>query len=287
MQLQLFWEIWTHLWSSKLAFDEETSSCDFPFDGTRAQKRTHFFSIALLFCWIWRVGKTLCNVRKYDDIYLNSHWLLAQRYRMLSVLKIKIRAKWTKIEAQTFFLKFWIITRGELLLFKHRKPVFKRFLSAEAAIRFTVLLFPFALFVTEVQKPFEFLSKKFLKPTLIIYTCRFIVSMANISITKPWNLADDSFTERRRMTDSLKFYNCVIYSKLSSYANYSRRERKAGVGLSIWTAVNKDRWFAWVSTDFRELSLADRRKYHKIAHGNFNYNCRIEVKLSEGIMPVF
>lgn len=143
VQLQLFWEIWTHFWSSKLAFDEKTSSCDFPFDGTRPQKRTHFFSIALLFCWIWRVGKTSCNVRKYDDIYLNSHWLLAQRYRMLSVLKIKIRAKWTKIEAQTFFLKFWIITRGELLLFKHRKPVFKRFLkrrSRNSIYRFVISL---------------------------------------------------------------------------------------------------------------------------------------------------
>ena len=34
--------------------------------------------------------------------------LLAQRYRMLSVLKIKIslRAKWTKIQAQTSFLEF-------------------------------------------------------------------------------------------------------------------------------------------------------------------------------------
>lgn len=57
--------------------------------------------------------------------------------------------------------------------------------------------------------------------------------MANISITKAWDFADDSFTERRWMTDSLQFYNCVIYSKLSPYANYSRRERKVGVGLAI------------------------------------------------------
>jgi len=66
-------------------------------------------------------------------------------------------------------------------------------------------------------------------------------------------------------------------------------KEKLGWGwqLSIWTAVNKDRRFAWVSTDFRELSLADRRKCYKIAREIFNYNCRNVVKLSERIMPVF